>query len=218
MKPATHEATRTSRKPLVQLAGLLTAGLLTACGAPSPVEETMEETETSRLPGERPSPEAMSGAPDVLDCPASGLIAQAGEANAAMGLRVLSVKLTNCGKEPKVVKGYPDIQVLDGDRKPVEVELERGAASVLGQDDFDAGPTEVTLTPGQWALARLAWRNTVDSLDRAPVTGAYLSLAPVPGSARQNVPETIDLGTTGKLGLSAWAAPTSRDGVIRMDG
>ncbi|MFI1796274.1 DUF4232 domain-containing protein [Streptomyces sp. NPDC020379] len=212
MKPATHEATRVPRKHLVRLTGLLAAGLLAAC---APVSQ-MEEPEQLRRPGQQPSPDAMSGAPDVLDCPASGLLARAGDTNAAMGLRALTVELANCGKEEKVVKGYPDIQVLDGDGKPVEVELERGAASILGQDDFDAGPVEVTVPPGQTAVARLAWRNTVDSLTEAPVTGAYLSLAPEPGAARQNLPETIDLGTTGKLGLSAWATPSRRGGMVRQ--
>ncbi|MEU5422366.1 DUF4232 domain-containing protein [Streptomyces sp. NPDC020667] len=212
MKPVTSEVTRISRKPLVRLAGLLTAGLLTACGAPVPGPAP----ETAGRPGDRPSPDAMSGAPDVLDCPSSGLLAQAGEANAAMGLRVLTVELTNCGTDTKTVNGYPDIQILDSDRKPVEVELERGAASVLGQDDFDAGPVEVTLAPGGKARARLAWRNTVDDLTKSAVTGAYLSLATAPGSARQNVPETIDLGTTGRLGLSAWAAPSLPGGKVRQ--
>ncbi|MEU2868817.1 DUF4232 domain-containing protein [Streptomyces olivoreticuli] len=204
MKPASSEGTRI---PLVRLGALLIAvGLLSACGAPTPMAEP-EPVAPKVRPADAPSSGAPSNEPPPLDCPESGLIAQAGPANAAMGLRVLTVELTNCGKERQVVNGYPDVRILDRDRKPVEVELERGAKSILGQEDFDAGPVRLALLPGQKAVAALAWRNTVDDLTKSPVDGAYLSIAPVPGSARQNVPETIDLGTTGKLGLSAWAMP-----------
>ncbi|WKK25054.1 DUF4232 domain-containing protein [Streptomyces olivoreticuli] len=206
MRPASSERTRI---PLVRLGALLAAvGLLSACGLPTPKPKPMgPPPELSKLrPGDAPSPDAPSSTPPVLDCPKSGLIAQAGPADAAMGLRVLTLELSNCGKERRVVNGYPDIRILDRDRKPVEVELERGAKSILAQENFDAGPVPVTLLPGQKAVAALAWRNTVD-MTGSPVNGAYVSVAPVPGSARQLVPETIDLGTTGKLGLSAWAEP-----------
>ncbi len=204
MRPASSERTRI---PLVRLGALLAAvGLLSACGLASPKSAGPPPAVPTLHPADVPFPDAPSSAPPPLDCPKSGLIAQAGPADAAMGLRVLTLELTNCGKEGRVVNGYPDIRILDRDRKPVEVELERGAKSILAQENFDAGPVPVTLLPGQKAVAALAWRNTVD-MTGAPVNGAYVSVAPVPGSARQNVPETIDLGTTGKLGLSAWAAP-----------
>ncbi|WP_116214640.1 DUF4232 domain-containing protein [Streptomyces olivoreticuli] len=176
---------------------LAAAGLLSGCVVPAPRPAGPLSADPTPHPADEFAP---------LACPASGLLVRTGPSDAAMGLRVLTIEVSNCGKEEQVVNGYPDVRILDRDRRPVEVELERGAKSILAQEDFDAGPVRLTLPPGQKAVAALAWRNTVD-MAGSPVNGAYVSVAPVPGSARQDVPETIDLGTTGKLGLSAWAAP-----------
>ncbi|PNE32250.1 hypothetical protein AF335_19285 [Streptomyces eurocidicus] len=148
-----------------------------------------------------PTPSA-SAQPSPV-CPASGMSLVAEEANAAMGLRVMTLKLTNCGGTTRVLNGYPDVRVLDAGRKQLAVEVLHGAADIMTDDRFDAGPVRVALRPGEQAVTGLVWRNTVT--DGTPANGAYVSLAPSAGADRLTVPSLIDLGTTGKLGVSAWA-------------
>jgi hypothetical protein len=124
-----------------------------------------------------------------------------------MGLRVVRVAMVNCGTRPYSVNGYPSVRVLDEDRVPLDVEVGRGAASIATIENFDAGAQPITLQPGERAVAALAWRNTVTGTNAAPANGAYLDIAPAEGRPRQTVQPAggdIDLGTTGRLGVSAW--------------
>ncbi|MGW1076612.1 DUF4232 domain-containing protein [Streptomyces sp. NPDC002537] len=182
-----------SRRPLRGAAVLLaTAGLLAACAkAPEPV----------------PLPEPSPTSPPA--CPESGLTVRAGAVDAAMGLRVMTVELVNCGTSHRTVSGYPDVRVLDGDRKPLDVTVEHGSSDVTDLKGFPTESMPVALRPGERAVAGLTWRNTVTDVTKPPANGAYLSVAPAPGAARQAVAETIDLGTTGKLTTSPWARPRS---------
>lgn len=81
-----------------------------------------------------------------------------------MGLRAVGLHLTNCGTGAYGVNGYPQLQYLDEDRKPVT-----GIRTVKGTDGIatgvvpDAPPQPVTLQPGESASATLAWRNTTGS-------------------------------------------------------
>ncbi len=124
-----------------------------------------------------------------------------------MGLRALRIKLINCATSPYTVNGYPAVRVLDEDRKPLDVAVSDGASSIATLDRYDGPPRPVTLPPGDWVTAVLLWRNTVTGWTAPPTNGSYLEIAPVKGQPAQIVdPRTrIDLGTTGKLGVTAWA-------------
>lgn len=115
----------------------------------------------------------------------------------------MTLRLTNCGKTARVLNGYPDVRVLDAEKKPLAVEVLHGTADIMTNDRFDAGPVRVALRPGEQAVTGLVWRNTVT--DGTPANGAYVSLAPSAGTDRLTVPSLIDLGTTGRLGVSAWS-------------
>ncbi|WP_328915690.1 MULTISPECIES: DUF4232 domain-containing protein [unclassified Streptomyces] len=135
-------------------------------------------------------------------CPAAGLWLTADEPDAAMGLRAMSVHLTNCGTKSRTVSGYPALRVLDGDGGTLPVTVHRGISVTTGIDD--PAPTRLTLAPGQGALAVLAWRNTVTDSTVVATNGAAIEVVPAPGAAAQSVPVLVDLGNTGTLDVTAW--------------
>ncbi|MGW3569458.1 DUF4232 domain-containing protein [Streptomyces sp. NPDC000941] len=193
-------------------AGLL--GLLTACGskpaseavaAPAPPPAPHAETLDPDQPRYGDRPTAAPSAPPT--CPGSGVYVQAEEPSAAMGLRAMSLTLTNCGKDTYTLKGYPTVRVLDEDGKPLDVRVKHGSAGIATLDNFDAAPKQVTLRPKETAVAGLVWRNTVTDPTTPAVNGKALDVAPTEGSPRQTVTELIDLGNTGTLGVSPWYTP-----------
>jgi uncharacterized protein DUF4232 len=130
---------------------------------------------------------------------------------AAMGLRVLTVEMVNCGTTPYVVNGYPALRLFDEDHEPIDVAVGQGSASIASVPDFDHPPTEVVLQPGEKAWSGLLWRNLVTDSTVKASTAAYLEVAPAPGRPWQDVPlvwrgdaTDIDLGNTGRLGVEAW--------------
>ncbi|MGW0390842.1 DUF4232 domain-containing protein [Streptomyces sp. NPDC003042] len=149
-----------------------------------------------------------SGPASPDPCPESGVRLVEGRGDAAMGLRVAEIQLVNCGTRPYVLEGYPEIRVLDRERRPVEVAVGRGSNGVSTVAGFDAAPQKVTLQPGRAASVGLLWRNLVTEVDTPAVEGWVLELAPRPGAPRQTLElkSSIDLGNTGKLGLSPWKA------------
>jgi hypothetical protein len=72
-------------------------------------------------------------------------------------------------------------------------------------------PKPVVLQPGQRATAVIAWRNTYDDIREPPVSVAYLEVAPAAGEPTQIVTPlgALDLGSTGRLGVSPWLGPAS---------
>lgn len=146
-----------------------------------------------------PTPEA----PEV--CPESGVSLTAGEPDAAMGLRGLTVYAVNCGKSPRTVEGYPLTRVLDEDHNRLEVTVHQGSSVTTGI--ADPAPTRIALRPGERALTVLVWRNTVTDSTVVATTGAYLEMTPVKGAPPQLVPMMVDLGNTGKLDVTAWRRP-----------
>ncbi|MDX3224697.1 DUF4232 domain-containing protein [Streptomyces sp. ME19-01-6] len=193
-------------------AGLL--GLLTACG-------TKPTSEAVAAPAPPPAPSVAPLDPDQPrygdlssptpsappTCPESGVFIQAEEPSAAMGLRAMTLKLTNCGKRTYTLNGYPAIRVLDEDGKPLDIRVKHGSAGIATLDNFDAAPRQVTLRPEETAVAGLVWRNTVTDPTTPAVNGRQLDVAPAEGSPRQTVTVLLDLGNTGKLGVSPWSAP-----------
>ena len=129
-----------------------------------------------------------------------------------MGLRVVPIHLANCGSAPLTVTGYPALRVLDEDRQPVDVKVDNGADSVALVPNLQHPPTTITLSPGQQAEATVLWKNTVTDSTVVATSGAYFDIAPASGQPWQTrKPDgPIDLGNTGKLGVSPWAPGTAQ--------
>ncbi|GLW96733.1 DUF4232 domain-containing protein [Microtetraspora sp. NBRC 16547] len=190
-----------NRRGLALYAGLLTAStLLTAC-----VVSPSAKVSRSKGPPPKPDPTLSSTAQTAPPCPESGVVITTGEVDAAMGLRALSIEMVNCGDHRYRVKGFPSIRVLDPDRRPLDVKVGNGTSSIALIDGYDTKPMSVTLKPGEKAVAGLVWRNTMTDPTVTATIGSYLEIAPVDGEPPQTVPQYVDLGNTGKLGVTAWA-------------
>ncbi len=188
--------------------------LSTACAS----EPAVEGSETGSGPVS--SATTAPAPPSTIDppCPAPGVKIEMGTVDGAMGLRASSLRMTNCGTEPYTVEGYPVVGLLDDERQPFDVQVLHGAEPITSGDNFctatgrfDDGPRPVTLAPGEQAVAGVVWRNlTADEFDLI-VAAPYLSVAPIDGEAPQEVAAdgVIDLGTTGRLGISAWRPSTT---------
>ncbi|QLQ38181.1 DUF4232 domain-containing protein [Micromonospora robiginosa] len=191
--------------------GLLAAlTLLAACTrAPAPVDPPSG-------PVPRPG-QHESTPPGPTTCPPDGVrIAETG-VSAAMGLRAMGLDLVNCGNQPYELRGYPAVRLRDADGDPITVHTVPGAAGITS--GFDAPPTRIVLLPGERAGATLLWRNTVTDSTVAATEGRQLDVAPQAGRPSQPVTldGPIDLGNTGRLGLSVWkrlpASPTTQPAV-----
>ncbi|AJZ83914.1 hypothetical protein ADL28_17345 [Streptomyces violaceusniger] len=206
--PLFRSATRRRRRRL--LGSLAAAGLLSACGTQtsSGVAAVPDEA-TSRPSGLTVSPDTTAPTAPAV-CPDSGVLLRAAEANAAMGLREQQIELVNCGRRVYTVNGHPSVQVLDADLEPLEVTVGHGTSGIATVDGFETATGPVRLKPGERAVMRLLWRNLVTDTTRPAADGRYLRIAPNgDGADVQTVPDLVDLGTTGKLGVSAWARPAS---------
>ena len=142
-----------------------------------------------------PSAETKAAETRAAGCPPSGLDVVIGGENAAMGLRVITVKLWNCGDKPYRVKGYPGIELLDEGREPIDVSITHGKDR----------PRQLTLAPNGTARTNLQWNNRVTSLDGAPTPGAHLLVTPAPGEEPISLPLGVDLGSEATLDVTAWA-------------
>ena len=111
----------------------------------------------------------------------------------------MPLRLKNCGNSTYQFSGRPDIVVLDEDQKPLDV-------VVVPSVRYTAPPEQLAVKPGSGVMTVLSWRNTVTDSTVVATTGAFLSVAPVPGAPRQIVrlPDPMDLGNTGRLEASAW--------------
>ncbi|ONK12381.1 DUF4232 domain-containing protein [Streptomyces sp. MP131-18] len=186
------------RAPLLVLAA---AGLLAAagCGTGTAAPAAAPAAEPAMVPPSA-APEQAPG------CADSGVRVTAGLVEAAMGLRVLSIELTNCGTEPYAVHGYPQLTLLDARLRPLDAEVAEGSADIAVVEGFDDAPEPFTLRPGERATAGLLWRNTVLGGQGAPVVAEHIRAAPAPGEEGQVLTPDggIDLGTTGEAGVQAW--------------
>ncbi|WP_327732487.1 DUF4232 domain-containing protein [Streptomyces nojiriensis] len=141
-------------------------------------------------------------------CPEGGVRLAEGEGNAAMGLRVADFQLVNCGSAAYLLEGYPEIRLLDGEDRPLQADIGHGTNGVTSSAADEDVPRRVTLQPGQAATTGLLWRNLVTDSSVPAVEGRVLELVPKPGAPRLTLrlSTPVDLGDTGKLGLSAWSA------------
>ncbi|MFF9219676.1 DUF4232 domain-containing protein [Streptomyces viridosporus] len=136
-------------------------------------------------------------------CPASGVRISADEGNAAMGLRVVSLHLDNCGTRTYTVAGYPLLELLDDGLEPVDgVEILDGSGEITTGAGPDEQPRPVTLEPGESATAGLVWRNTTEF--GTPVNVPHVRVRAKEGADPVTVTPHLDLGTTGKLGVRPW--------------
>ncbi|MEU8795251.1 DUF4232 domain-containing protein [Streptomyces sp. NPDC048643] len=158
--------------------------------------------EPPELPSSAPSPSpsgAVAGR-QGSGCPASGLRFGTGPVDAAMGLRAVTLTLTNCGKRPYAVDGYPDVVAVLG---PEGARI-TGVRAVAGTDQVpmappDPGAKAFTLRPGERARAGLYWRMAAEE-------GSYLRVAPRAGQAVVTLPlpDPLDIGPRNTLGATAW--------------
>ncbi|MFJ6719625.1 MULTISPECIES: DUF4232 domain-containing protein [unclassified Streptomyces] len=161
-----------------------------------------------RITKVRAVPAAEAPAPPGT-CPPSGVRVTADDGDAAMGLRVVGLHLTNCGAAAYRLDGYPALQLLDASRKPLTgVDVLRGTAEIATGIGRDAPAAPLTLRPGESASASLAWRNTTGSGDA--VTAPYARVTAKPGAPAVTVTPELDLGTTGRLGVGAWEKDRAR--------
>jgi hypothetical protein len=191
------------------VAGLL-AGLVAGCEPAEPGDSAGDPPgPPPSIPTARTSP-TTSPPPPAPTCPAAGVRVEADSVDAAMGLRALGIYLVNCGHRPYRVAGYPGVRALDKSRKPLNIRVLHGVVDIAGPIPDSTTPVRtVTLQPGQRASAVIVWRNTYDDIRRPPVNAPYLSIAPALGRPAQVVApaDALDLGSTGRLGVSPWKAP-----------
>ncbi|MFI6786844.1 DUF4232 domain-containing protein [Nonomuraea sp. NPDC050383] len=191
-------------RPVVVAAALAAVAGLAGCGAQVAGTTSALSSPPAVLPAV-PSPLAVASPPAAKPCPDAGVVLSAGPANAAMGLRVQAVTLTNCGRRARVVEGYPRVRLLDADGDPVKVAVDHGAERITTAVR-DPGPRRVTVRPGRSASFTLVWRNTYDDPSRLPAAGATVVVTAGPGGREHRVtPDApLDLGSTGRLGVTAW--------------
>ncbi|MFD4771034.1 DUF4232 domain-containing protein [Streptomyces niveus] len=152
-------------------------------------------------PSGTPSPSAEANAPG---CPPSGLDVVVGGENAAMGHRVITLKLWNCGDKPYRVKGHPGVELLDAGREPIDVKIShKSDYSYTGRRDDRA--RQLTLEPNDTADAVLHWNNRVTSVDGAPAAGAHVLVTPAPGEEPVSLPLAVDIGSDSTLEVTSWA-------------
>ncbi|MDH6703939.1 hypothetical protein P3T27_000640 [Kitasatospora sp. MAA19] len=235
-RPQTNHRTRALRRALPLLAA---GALLVGCGSthvtaagggpgptgagspgvigPAPTTRARTTPAPTGPVPTRPMSDTLTGIPlpaptptPTPVCSPEGVMMAAGEVEAAMGLRAMTVRLTNCGTRPYRLNGHPGVRVLGAERAPLDIGVRQGAAGIATVEGFDAPGSPLTLQPQEAAEFKLLWRNTVAAGDRAPDDGRYLDIAPQPGRPRLAVPAHLDLGTTGRLGISAWAKSAAR--------
>lgn len=146
-----------------------------------------------------PAPAPAPGAGDPGACPASGVRVDMGPVQTAMFHRSVVLTLTNCGKKPYRVHGYPSVRALgeDGERIPVPV---NAGGSMSGRD---RGVEEVTLKPGGTVTSVLAWVSTKEGGDL--IEGDALEIAPAPDTGARVFPlEGHDLRLMDELNTTAW--------------
>ncbi|MFE1952291.1 DUF4232 domain-containing protein [Streptomyces sp. NPDC059524] len=151
-------------------------------------------------------PDTIEVAPSTRPCPDSGIRLTTGRTEAAAGLRALSVTLTNCGRATVELNGYPRLTLLDADGEPVEHVTVLEGTDEITTGIRDDGPHRITVRPHAGAVTSLVWRNTYDDLTRPPVTAPHARIDPGLGRGTTTLTPyaPFDLGSTGKLGTTAW--------------
>ncbi|MFE9251625.1 DUF4232 domain-containing protein [Streptomyces sp. NPDC007088] len=202
------------RRPLTPIAALAAAALcLSGCTTWKNLDDAAAPATpvpTSSPHGLRPGPGGGSGtSPSAPACPSSGVRITADRGDAAMGLRVMSVWITNCGLERFRVGGYPELRLLGEDGADTGVGVLHGTDTISSGLSPDEPRGEVTLRRGERARTILAWRNTVTTGHPAP--GVFLEVEPGAGLPAQRVRAEVplDVGTAAVVGTSRWTKGTA---------
>ncbi|MFE3599044.1 DUF4232 domain-containing protein [Streptomyces sp. NPDC059142] len=161
-----------------------------------PVEPVPASTTPRTVPTTAPSEPAAPAA-----CPTSGVRVTPGPVQGAMGLRAMTVTLTNCGTRPYELNGYPSVRVLDEERDPYDIEVLEGTDAIHMAGPAP-DPAPLTLKPGETARSGLSWR-----MMSPDTSTTYLEITPAPGERPQTM-ETLDgpldLTDSGRLGTTPW--------------
>ncbi|WP_262282819.1 DUF4232 domain-containing protein [Micromonospora sp. MA102] len=183
---------RTAAARIGALAGVALVAACAPAPTPHPVSAPAPPT-----PAPRTSPPPPACPPDGIRITELGV-------SAAMGLRAMGLELVNCGDRPYELRGYPAPRLRDADGDPIAVQIIPGARPITS--GFDQPPARLILRPGERAGAALLWRNLVTDASVVASNGAHLDVAPLPGRPAHPVEldGPIDLGNTGRLGVSAW--------------
>ncbi|TDV55175.1 DUF4232 domain-containing protein [Actinophytocola oryzae] len=203
------------RRVLLAALGL---ALLTGCGVRDTAAAAPKLGVTSSTPTRATIP------PPVCSPEGIGFSIVGGDA--AMGIRVLTVEMVNCGTRPYTVSGYPRLRLYDDEQRPIDVAVLHGSGDIATVPGFDALPPEsITLQPGERAQSGLLWRNLLTDSDlNASKTAVRLDVAVATDKPWQDVPVvmpnevtgaspvTIDLGNTGRLGVEAWHRASPQPG------
>ncbi|MFR9788380.1 DUF4232 domain-containing protein [Streptomyces sp. MB22_4] len=173
-------------------------------GAPGPGSSRVGRVRVARVT-KVPAAEAP---PAPGACPRSGIRLTADDGDAAMGLRVVGLRLENCGKRDYALDGYPLLELLDEDLAPVRgIRILRGSGGIGTGTGFDAPARPLVLKPGESAVSGLMWRNTTGSGTAVDVP--YVRVRAKRGAGPVTVTPHLDLGTTGRLAVRAWTRPSS---------
>ncbi len=140
----------------------------------------------------------MPGTVEPAGCLGTGVTVKSGPVEAALGHRAIVLTLTNCGPAPRTLTGYPEVRLLDKDKKPMAVQVDHGTSYMA----IDPGAAPQTVQPGGTLLSVVSWSNTVAM--GSPEAGAYVTVEAAAGDPEQRIVVDTDLGTTGKLTLTAW--------------
>ncbi|MGC4818009.1 DUF4232 domain-containing protein [Micromonospora sp. DT63] len=188
------------------VAAVAAAFLLTACTTD---EHRDAGGDPTGPPPPRPATTPSASADPVAECPASGVRIRSTGGDAAMGLRALGLELVNCADRPYQLNGYPVVWVLNEQRKPIILRVVNGAKEITS--GFDQPPQPITLHKGERAVATVLWRNLVTDPTVVATAGAYLTIAPAAGQPAEEVDPhgPVDVGNTGRIGVSAWKAATT---------
>ncbi|MFE9727793.1 DUF4232 domain-containing protein [Streptomyces sp. NPDC005794] len=199
-------------------AAVLTAAALTLSGCagflvpagegePGPTRSPAGTTRPAESGATTDAPAQGAPSPTVPndDCPASGAVVEMGPVETAMFARAVTLTLTNCGKQPYRVHGYPSVRALgdDGERIPVPV---NAGGSMFGNDE---GPEEVMLKPGASVRSTLAWVSTKEGGDL--IEGDALEIAAAPDTGARVFPlEGHDIRLMDELNTTAWRSKPTR--------
>ncbi len=179
-----------------------TVVLLGACAPPGTTPQVGSGTGfASRYPGGSASPFT------VPTCAGDGIRITMRDGDAAMGLRVSSLDLVNCGTKDYELGGFPLVRALDDELRPIDVRvLDKAAEISVSLEHFDAPPAGIVLAPGETASAAVTWRNTYTDAVNPPVSVPVLTVAAQEGRAIHTVPaeHPLDLGSTGRFAVSPW--------------
>ncbi|MFD5556354.1 DUF4232 domain-containing protein [Streptomyces sp. NPDC127068] len=142
---------------------------------------------------------APDGAPGGAPCDSPGIRLRAEHTGAAMGLRAMSVTLTNCDSEPYALDGHPRVRLVDEHGvQPPGIRVV-GDLDVVPMAPSAAPATAFTLKRGESAVADVMWRTNAEHVPSLRIR------------ARPDAPEVVvtpddplDVGPRNVVGTSPW--------------